>query len=518
MRRLQSLLAYVFTMLAVCAGGARANWYDDCPAKASAHGAIGVTSEDAQTHRIGDVKSVRSEKLGLQALDRIEICLLVDADGKVAGVLGTLAEPSVESLAGDAGRAVRGARYTPFERNGKRAQAVFVETVRVLPLERRPDKAAPMPALRDPSTLSIRLGRTACFGTCPTYTVELGGNGAVRFRGEKFVALPGEHHASVAAGDVRALFERFRQADFFRLYDTYRADITNSPAYVLTLRYDGRAKTVLDYVGMAKGMPDVVTDLENEVDRVAGTRRWINYGPDSLAVLKQEKVDFRAHPELLEAFARYGDAPAMRALIAAGTPVRGREGCDALATASYERKADVAEILIRAGARVYMRAKGEEGPCNPLEDAASANRPDIARMILAVHPPQDALDGALLDVASGSDNELAPMVPLLIRGGARLEARDPREGRTPLMHAMHSLKLTQALLAAGADVGARDKYGRTALFLSMDWSVTESLLKAGSDPWARDNDGRLAVDSAFDCCVATLKDWMASHPRKKSGL
>ena len=85
------------------------------------------------------------------------------------------------------------------------------------------------------------------------------------------------------------------------------------------------------------------------------------------------------------------------------------------------------------------------------------------------------------------------------------------------MHAMHSLKLTQALLAAGADVGARDKYGRTALFLSMDWSVTESLLKAGSDPWARDNDGRLAVDRSFDCCVATLKDWMASHPRKKSG-
>jgi hypothetical protein len=338
----------------------------------------------------------------------------------------------------------------------------------------------------------------------------------VHFSGERFVALPGDHRASVAPDAVRALFERFRQADFFRLYDTYRADVTDLPAYVLMLRYDGHTKTVLDYVGDAVGMPAAVTGLEKDVDRVAGTQRWINFGPDSLAVLKQEKTNFRAHPELLEGFARYGDAQAMQALIALGTPVHGREGCEALATAASEHKADIVETLIRAGAPVYMRAKDKETwPCTPLEDATSTNRPDVVRMILAAHPPREALDAALLDLANGSDNDLAPIVTLLISAGARLEAQDPQEGRTPLMHADHNLKLTQALLAAGADVGARDKQGRTALFYSMDWSVTESLLKAGSDPWVRDNQGKLAVDIAGDCCVATLKDWMASHPRKK---
>ena len=428
MRGFLSLPACVLAALAVFAGGAR-----ELVRRLSRQGVRARRRRgnvrgraDAQDRRC-EIR-VRSDKFsGLEALDRIEICLLVGADGKVAGVLGTLAEPSVESLAGDAGRAVRGARYTPFERHGKRTQAVFVETVRVLPLERRPDKAAPMPAPRDPSTLSIRLDRTACFGTCPIYTVELGGNGAVRFRGARFVALPGEHHASVAAADVRALFERFRQADFFRLYDTYRADITDSPAYVLTLRYDGHAKSVLDYVGTAKGMPDAVTDLENEVDRVAGTRRWINYGPDTLAVLKQEKVDFRAHPELLEAFARYGDAPAMRALIAAGTPdarSRGlrcapRDGLVARTQGGCRRNPHPCRR-----ARLYA-CEGQRGVGPAIRSKTRRRRTgrDIARMILAAHPPQDALDGALLDVASGSDNDLAPMVPLLIRGGARLEAR-----------------------------------------------------------------------------------------------
>ena len=131
------------------------------------------------------------------------------------------------------------------------------------------------PEVRDWSSVRIKLTRTMCFGYCPAYSVEIAGDGSVEYHGEHFVAVEGVQRATISAQRVRDLISKFREAGFFWLYDSYETPITDNPTYIVTLSYDGRTKTVLDYVGRESGMPAVVTDLENAVDETAGTLRWV---------------------------------------------------------------------------------------------------------------------------------------------------------------------------------------------------------------------------------------------------
>jgi alpha/beta superfamily hydrolase len=69
----------------------------------------------------------------------------------------------------------------------------------------------------------------------------------------------------------------------------------------------GRTWTVTDYVGRTEGMPAVVTALEDEVDRVAGTARWINGNQDSVAALLAGGFDFTSR-RAMQAAANNGPA------------------------------------------------------------------------------------------------------------------------------------------------------------------------------------------------------------------
>jgi hypothetical protein len=89
------------------------------------------------------------------------------------------------------------------------------------------------------------------------------------------VVLPGTHKDWIAPATVAALFAQFRKAGFFNLRSLYRAEITDGAAYVLTADAGQRHKSVEDYMGRLIGMPKVVTELEDAVDKVAGTVRWV---------------------------------------------------------------------------------------------------------------------------------------------------------------------------------------------------------------------------------------------------
>jgi hypothetical protein len=43
----------------------------------------------------------------------------------------------------------------------------------------------------------------------------------------------------------------------------------------VTLERNGRRKVVVDYGGTAAGMPESVRELQDEIDRVANSARWV---------------------------------------------------------------------------------------------------------------------------------------------------------------------------------------------------------------------------------------------------
>ena len=144
----------------------------------------------------------------------------------------------------------------------------------------------------DQSKVAITLERSACFGPCPVYKVTIYGDGRVvfttatepvdpvdevhrRFAQSDGVLLPGTHKDKVSADAVAALIQKFQAARFWSLRAAYRTPVTDSPSYVVTFDTGKSRKTVTDYVGEQSGMPHTVTELEEAIDQVAGTDRWV---------------------------------------------------------------------------------------------------------------------------------------------------------------------------------------------------------------------------------------------------
>jgi len=140
-------------------------------------------------------------------------------------------------------------------RNGIPVDAWVQDALSLTASEKMPDRTVPFPKTSDLAGVSIQLRRSGCYGTCPSYSVTIRGDGQVSYRGDRFVSIPGVHTSRIDASEVSTLLDRFRAANFFGLQDRYLASVTDEPSYQLSVRLDGHVKVVLDYVGEWVGMP-----------------------------------------------------------------------------------------------------------------------------------------------------------------------------------------------------------------------------------------------------------------------
>jgi hypothetical protein len=168
-------------------------------------------------------------------------------------------------------------QYIPFEVDGRPVTAAVEEYIDLVPPEQFPSMRVSAPAVRPDSNVDIMLSRSMCYGRCPVYKLSVSTRGIV-FDGERFVAAEGRHTDTVDPAAVRALAKRFVAADFYSMRGEYRASVTDNPTYVLSISIDGHKKQVVDYVGQWVGMPAAIVELEDDVDVLAHTERWIK-GP-----------------------------------------------------------------------------------------------------------------------------------------------------------------------------------------------------------------------------------------------
>jgi hypothetical protein len=165
-------------------------------------------------------------------------------------------------------------QYAPFIRNGKPIAALVDERIVEQEL---PERHLPMPAaaLTD---ISITLERTACFGTCPAYKVEIHGDGHVAFDGTAFVAVAGKREYHVPKPDIAQLVDDVRAKDIWSMRPSYAASVTDLPSTILTIRVGTQTHRLVDYAGEWVGMPPAVTRIEEEADKVGKTAQWIRKG------------------------------------------------------------------------------------------------------------------------------------------------------------------------------------------------------------------------------------------------
>ncbi len=123
-----------------------------------------------------------------------------------------------------------------------------------------------------PEDTLIRLERTACYGTCPVYTVTIDAHGAVTYEGIEYVRVKGRQTGRIPVARVAAILDTARRIRFFALADRYARPVTDLPTTFVTITEAGRSKKVEDYTDA----PDGLRQLEREIDEAAGTKRWIS--------------------------------------------------------------------------------------------------------------------------------------------------------------------------------------------------------------------------------------------------
>lgn len=163
-------------------------------------------------------------------------------------------------------------RFTPFEFEGRAIFAGFPYDVHIVPPEERPEKHISFPEINDWNSVRITLQRTACRGLCPAYKLTIFGDGRVLFSGYT-ADYGGEYRGRVSPQVVHQLVDMFRSADYFNLFDRY-GNAFDTSNFITSISFDGNSKSVIDDLGVRHGMPEIVSRLEDEIDRLAGPRVW----------------------------------------------------------------------------------------------------------------------------------------------------------------------------------------------------------------------------------------------------
>jgi ankyrin repeat protein len=426
--------------------------------------------------------------------------------------------------------------------------------VEKLPNGGRPWTTVPFPEISDWSTLNISLSRSACYGTCPSYKVEVHGDGTVLYDGDYHVAIPGKHRGSIAPETVRELYDAFKKAQFFWLFDEYTAPITDHSSYRLSISFDGRHKAVIDYVGPEVGMPREAHALEGLIDMAAGTEKWVKGNGETVASLKSEGWDFRStaadHLKLLSGAAQAGNESLVHGLLLEGVPADNLYGCRGVERAADDRNVNIVRMLLEAGAPTYNdpvqtvienpKTPSEreqnrayyESICEALLGASRGGNPEILALILERHPDVNRAapfrDGrtALMEAAQQANNDWArehgadytKIADLLIAAGADVN-RQEGDGDTALM-LTRDVAFARRLLQAGVkDINQRNAVGETALMQQYHPETVSLLLEAGADPYLTDNRGKTSLDHAQNFCGSdnklcdVLKGWLRKHPK-----
>ena len=124
----------------------------------------------------------------------------------------------------------------------------------------------------DPGISEIHLERTACYGTCPVYSVVLKNDGSVVYEGKSHVKMTGTHSGTVNLWGFNKLTELIVKSKFMDFEDRYSIDVTDMPTvYTTVVMKDGSKKRIMNY---ASAGPVELWAIEQMIDKMVSDVKW----------------------------------------------------------------------------------------------------------------------------------------------------------------------------------------------------------------------------------------------------
>ncbi|OUV72856.1 MAG: hypothetical protein CBC83_06680 [Flavobacteriales bacterium TMED123] len=114
--------------------------------------------------------------------------------------------------------------------------------------------------------LIITLERTACYGTCPIYKIEIYSDGSAFYHGERFVDYLGDYEFSVSKKTTNYILKRAVEIGFFEMEDKYTANITDLPKTIVFIQKDKQKKKIIDYYGAPKKLKEFESLVDGCID------------------------------------------------------------------------------------------------------------------------------------------------------------------------------------------------------------------------------------------------------------
>jgi hypothetical protein len=112
--------------------------------------------------------------------------------------------------------------------------------------------------------------KTACYGTCPVYEIQIYSDLTVYLSGERHLDQIGNFKSTLTNEKFEYLKSQFRDIDFFELEDKYWEAYTDLPTTYVYFSDQEREKKIEDYVGA----PQKLKNLEKEIAGLLDDLKW----------------------------------------------------------------------------------------------------------------------------------------------------------------------------------------------------------------------------------------------------
>ncbi|OGX82284.1 DUF6438 domain-containing protein [Hymenobacter glacialis] len=116
--------------------------------------------------------------------------------------------------------------------------------------------------------------RTACFGKCPTYVMQVYADGRVVYEGRRYVPLMGLQELKLPAATVAEMLRKAREANFEQFQERYAQNTSDLPSTVVGIRQaNGQLKIVTVEEGAPANVNTFFAYLGTQLDQL---RNWVD--------------------------------------------------------------------------------------------------------------------------------------------------------------------------------------------------------------------------------------------------